>query len=108
MHIHRERWALTQEELARLIGKRSHSIISRYEHGKGLPPLRALLAYEVVFGFGLRQLVPELYGEVEEEVIARASELWSELEGRADHPANRKRALLKAMIDRATPHAAGA
>ena len=104
MQIHRLRHALSQEELARLLGKASHSVISRYEQKGIIPPLRTLLGYEVVFGLGLKTMIPDLYREIEEEVIGRGNALWAELEGRTDHSAGQKRALLLDMIARATAH----
>ena len=108
MQTHRLRWALSQHELARLIGKNSHSTISRYEQQGKVPPLRTLLAYEVVFGQGLREMLPALYHEIEDAVLGRGAELWKELEGRDDHGAQRKRDLLLAMVARATGEPSGA
>ncbi|WP_428150923.1 helix-turn-helix transcriptional regulator [Brevundimonas sp.] len=103
MLTHRLRWGLSQEELARLIGRRSHSTISRYEQRGKTPPLSILLAYEIIFGVGLKEMLPDLYGEIEDQVIARGNILWGELDGRSDHSAGRKRELLLAMISRARP-----
>lgn len=108
MQIHRLRNALSQEELARLLGKASHSAISRYEQHNVIPPLPTLLAYEVVFGLGLKAMIPDLYREIEEQVVARGNELWRELEGRTDHGAAQKRALLLDMIHRASAEPADA
>lgn len=102
MQIHRLRHALSQEELARLLGKASHSAISRYEQQGITPPLRTLIAYEVVFGLGFKAMVPDLYREIEEEVIGRGNALWTDLDGRTDHSAGQKRALLLDMVARAT------
>jgi transcriptional regulator with XRE-family HTH domain len=93
---------LSQEELARLLGKASHSAISRYEQQGVIPPLRTLIGYEVVFGLGLKSMIPALYREIEEDVISRGSTLWNELEGRIDHGAVQKRELLLDMIRRAS------
>lgn len=101
MQNERLRWALSQQELASLIGKRSHSAISRYELDGTPPPLDVLLAYQVVFNLGLRELFPARYRDVEDAVIGRAAVLWEELEGRTDHGASRKRDLMLEMIARA-------
>lgn len=102
MLTHRLRHALSQEELARLLGKASHSAISRYEQRGVVPPLRTLLGYEVVFGLGLKAMIPDLYREIEEEIVARGNALWTDLEGRSDHGAAQKRALLLDMVARAS------
>lgn len=103
MENHRLRWALSQQELAALMGKRSHSAIHRYEQDGTPPPLDVIIGYEVIFGASLRELVPNRFREVEEAIIGRAATLWSELEGRSDHGAARKRELLLDVISRAEP-----
>ena len=100
MKIHRQRWALSQKELSRLIGKNAHSTISRYEYRGHLPPLRTLIAYEIIFGVGLRDIVPDLYLAVEDEVGAAGAALSVELEGRSDPGAARKRQLLTEIAAR--------
>lgn len=97
----RLRFNLSQEELARLVGKCSHSAISRYESTETLPPLDVLIAYEVTFGACLRDLFPDRYATAEDAIVARASAFWDELDGKTDHGSNRKRALLLDIIKRA-------
>ena len=100
MDILRHKFCLSQEELAHLVGKSSRSAIARYEAGD-IPPLEVAIAYEIIFGVAPRDLLPQLYAESEDQVVARASGLWDTLEGKVDHTANRKRALLSNIIDRA-------
>jgi transcriptional regulator with XRE-family HTH domain len=97
----RLRFCLSQKELARLVGKGSHSAISRYEAGESMPPLDVLIAYEVTFGACLRDLFPDRYATAEDTIVATASAFWDELDGKSDHESNRKRALLLDVIKRA-------
>lgn len=83
------------------MGRRSHTAISRYELNGTPPPLDVLIAYEVIFGVSLHELLPIRYRDVEDAVIGRAATLWEEIEGRTDHGAARKRELLLEMIARA-------
>jgi transcriptional regulator with XRE-family HTH domain len=96
----RHQFCLSQSELAHLFGKFSRSAIGRYEAGD-IPPLDAVIAYETIFGICPRDLLPGLYAQAEDEIVARASVLWDRLEGKTDHASNRKRGLLSSIIDRA-------
>lgn len=106
MRTHRRRWGLTQEELALLLGLRNRTEVSRYELLERKPQLRIALAYFVVFGEQLHQLLPKLYSEVEECVMQQVYQLYQTLDGRTDKVAQRKRALLESVLQRAIhkPH----
>lgn len=98
----RRRWALTQEEVAALLGFEDRSCVSRIERGERVPSLERALALEVLFGVAPNAMFPLMYAEVEEETIRQAyilheatpqsSSLWQE----------RKRKLLELALKRAT------
>ena len=69
---HRKRAALSQEEMAFLLGTRGGSKISMYERFTRGPSLEIVLAYEVIFGKPASQLFAGLCKEVERRVVERA------------------------------------
>ena len=69
---HRLRAALTQREMAHLLGCQSPATVCQYEAHKREPDLRTAFAYQVVFGLPVDGLFPGIYREVEQEVISRA------------------------------------
>lgn len=101
LRTERQRWALTKEDLAFLLGFACGSSITRYERNGRLPTLACALAYKVIFDIPLKVLFKGIHAEVEEEVIQRAYRLCKGLERRTDPKAQRKRELLTAMIARA-------
>lgn len=103
-HIHvrrtRRRWALSQSELALLLGT-SQSIVSRLEGGETIPD--ALLAFrlQAIFGHSPRALFPGLYGSAEDAVMANAARFDRSLGERQDYATQTKRRLLTSMAHRA-------
>ena len=70
----RERWGLTQEELATLLGL-SRSSLSRVEAGIGVPDLPTAFGLQVIFGKSAHRLFPGLYTDVEERVMRQGTRL---------------------------------
>jgi len=101
----RKRWAVSQRELAHLVGV-GQGIISRYEKGQLTPGARTLMALEIVFGKSSRHLFPSLYQKIEEEVMRRAAALERTLWDQADSGSLRKRRLLNRMAARQEPTSA--
>ena len=66
---------LAQKQLARLIGHKETSMLSKYEHGKALPPLQTALLLEIALGIRLSELYPNLYATLARQVTARAEGL---------------------------------
>lgn len=97
---HRKRWALTQEELAELIG-RTQAQLSRYESGESTPDFETALSFQVIFGHSPRALFPGLHNAVEEVVMRRAARLDRALVGKRDQASQTKRTLLTGMGHRA-------
>ena len=99
---HRLRAALTQKEMAHLLGCQSPATVCQYEARKREPDLRTAFAYQVVFGLPVDVLFPGIYREVEQEVISRASRLSEQLTGADDTIALSHKRKAVASI-RATP-----
>jgi transcriptional regulator with XRE-family HTH domain len=78
LQSHRSRLALTQDEVAFLLG--FHGVgketkISRHERFAKVPTLEKALAYEAIYGRPVRELFAGLYEQIEKEVASRAKVL---------------------------------
>jgi len=93
LRYHRKRWALSQEQTARLVGLSSRTSISDYEKALALPALRTAMGFEFIFG--------ETVAIVEDEVMRRAAELDEAYRDRTDAAADKIRELLSVMTSRA-------
>ncbi len=101
----RRRTALSQDDVAFLLGAFTGTRVSRHETGACVPPLEVVLAYEIIFGTG----VAEIYGDemfpIAAEVRKRAKRLRDSLaHRRRDARREEKRDALKAVIKRCTPN----
>ena len=91
----RKRSALSQEEVAFLLGTHSGAKVCRYERFLREPGLQTALAYEAIFRRPVSELFPGLYETVEKEVRARAKALkYKKSLGGEDRLATRKRQTL--------------
>lgn len=90
---HRLRAALTQREMAHLLGSRSPATVCQYEARKREPDLRTALAYQVVFGLTVETLFPGIYREVEQEVLSRADRLSKQLANGAPAMSHKRKAV---------------
>jgi len=104
LSLHRKRWALSQRELALLLGQASRSVVSRLELGHGRPSLPFVIRCESVFGVRATELFPDLFEENYDVVMRQAAHLDLQVRGRTDAGSARKRALLLEMVGR-TPNA---
>ena len=97
---HRRRLALSQDEVAFLLGTIDGTRVSRYERSARVPDLEAVLALEVILQKLARELFAELYLKARGKVVARARELLNQL---ATSPPtrqmSRKRLLLANIIE---------
>jgi DNA-binding XRE family transcriptional regulator len=98
----RRRYALSEQELANLVGYASKSTVCRFERGLRPPTFRFALACEVVFGERARDLFPAHYARLEEMVLARALKLDEKVRHRTGAAAAKKRELLEGMVERAS------
>src|ERR1044071_2939867 len=76
---HRKRSALSQDDVAFLLGARSGAKVCRYERFVREPSLQTALAFEVIFQKPVRELFAGLYRRVERQVVARAKVLTHKL-----------------------------
>jgi DNA-binding XRE family transcriptional regulator len=101
----RRKHALTQLELAHLIGV-SQTNTGRLEGDRkgAIHHLRLETAFalQVVFGKSPARLFQPLFDEVEDAVMQRATVLDRSLDGQNDRASVHKRALLSAMVERAS------
>jgi len=78
----RKRSGLAQHELARLLGCKEGSKISRYERGDRSPSFDALLAYEIVFREATQRLFAGESHRARAEIKRRATALFRELDAK--------------------------
>lgn len=105
VYVRRRQWALTQEELAFLLGYCTKTAVSKLEGRMKKIPLRVALACHVIFGLELRELFPTLIEQVEETAVPRMHELYEKLE-RAKP--TKKTAVKLALLSEALVRVAGA
>lgn len=100
LRILRRRWALTQTELAFLVGSGSGAFVSRIEDQKRTPSLAVAFACGLVFGTPLTELFAALLSEVEEGVLERAYILYDDLQGNASKETRLKLDFLETIFAR--------
>lgn len=77
LRSNRKRLALSQDEVAFLLGAQSGAKVCRYERFVREPSLATALAYEAIFQRPASELFGGLYQKIEREVAARAKTLAS-------------------------------
>jgi transcriptional regulator with XRE-family HTH domain len=75
LRMHRSRHALTQADVAFLVGAGSAATIARYESGRRTPSLEVVLAFEALFGVPAEELFAGTFQTVEKSVGERACQL---------------------------------
>ena len=91
--------ALTQREMAQLLGCQSSATVCQYEANKREPDLRTAFAFRAVFGLAVEELFPELYREVKQQVLIRADQLSNNLSDANTSPAlSHKREAVQAIL----------
>lgn len=97
----RRRSALSQEDVAFLLGAFTGTRVSRHETGVCAPPLEVALAYEVIFGAGIAEIYEDELLRIAEHVRKRARTLNESLAHRLSDPRREeKRAVLEQIIRR--------
>ena len=97
LRTYRKRAALSQREVAFLLGCRSGSKVSRYEGFGRQPNLRTVLAYEALFGVPPRELFAGVYRQVERDTVRRSRALARKLSKRPDRLTPFKLAALRTI-----------
>jgi len=92
LKANRMRLALSQDEVAFLLGAQSGTKACRYERFARVPSLETALAYEAIFKTSVSELFGGLYQKVERKVAERAKMLAARNgHGRAGAQTARKR-----------------
>ncbi len=100
----RKRLALSQKEVAYLLGAESGAKVCRYERFVREPGLQTALAYEVIFQKSASELFAGLYRKMEHDVAARARVLARRTENqKASRYTSRKQNVL-ALIALSSSH----
>lgn len=96
---YRKSLALSQEEVAYLLGTQSGAKVCRYERFLRQPGLRTALAFEAIFQRPVSELFPGIYQYIEAQVRARARKLADKgSQGGAPQFTGRKRQALAAIV----------
>jgi DNA-binding XRE family transcriptional regulator len=72
---YRRRGALTQEEIAYLLGAAGGTKVCRHERADRPPSLQTALAYQAIFGVPVHELFPQDYRAAVASVRGRAAQL---------------------------------
>lgn len=87
--------ALSQDEVAFLLGAKSGAGVCRYEQFEQIPKLKIALAFEIIYKRAASELFGGLYEEVEREIGERARTLLEKAQkGREGSLNSRKREAL--------------
>lgn len=101
----RRRSALSQEDVAFLLGAFTGTRISRHETGACMPPLEVAIAYEVIFGAAIVEIYDDERVRITGLVRKRAKTLHESLAHRLkDRHRKEKRAGLEEIIRRCSPN----
>ncbi|HEY2933116.1 MAG TPA: helix-turn-helix transcriptional regulator [Acidobacteriota bacterium] len=65
----------SQSRVARLLGHKNEEMLSRYEHGRSLPPLLTALKLEIIYRVPVAFLYPELYETLRNRIRAEEGKL---------------------------------
>lgn len=99
LRSNRKRLALSQDEVAFLLGSQSGAKVCRYERFICEPSLETALAYEAIFKRSVSELFPGLYQKVEQDVAARAETLADRTDRhKPNRQTARKREALAALV----------
>jgi DNA-binding XRE family transcriptional regulator len=64
-----------QKQLAHLLGYRSTTMVSRFESGNHVPPLKVALMLEIILGARLSEIYVDLYRDLSAHVLDRSTHL---------------------------------
>jgi transcriptional regulator with XRE-family HTH domain len=88
---HRKRLALTQKEVAFLMGRSDATKLSAYELFKQMPTLETALALEAIYGSPVGELFSGLRESIGEEIAKRAKVMSYRVAFRKDDVLSQKR-----------------
>lgn len=87
--------ALTQDDVAALLGASWRSRVSRYERNEALPPFKTGLAYEYIFQKAGSKLFEPIYEDVAGAVRVRARNLLAHMKPATTALARRRKESLE-------------
>jgi transcriptional regulator with XRE-family HTH domain len=102
LRANRKRLALSQKEVAYLLGSESGAKVSRYEQFARSPSLETALAYEAIFQKPIRELFAGLYEKIEQQVGTRAKALAGRMDYSKSNQATARK--LRIFVDLADRH----
>src|ERR1035437_1270110 len=95
IRANRKRLALSQDEVAFLLGTENGAKVCRYEQFVRVPSLETALEFEAIFKRSVSELFPGLYQSAEKKVAARANALVETIDcGKSNQRAARKHEVL--------------
>jgi transcriptional regulator with XRE-family HTH domain len=98
LKANRKRLALSQDDVAFLLGTKNGAKVCRYERFVRVPSLETALAYEAIFKTSVSELFGGLYQKVEREVAEQAKILAGRGDqGRPSAQTARRREVLAAL-----------
>jgi transcriptional regulator with XRE-family HTH domain len=99
LQSNRKRLALSQDEVAFLIGARGGAKISRYERFSREPSLKTVLALQVIYQTPISELFSSMHKNIEKEVAKRAKILSYRKDLKPTTASKRKREAIKALAN---------
>ena len=101
LHTLRKQWGLSQPDLASLLGV-TGSALCRFENLSRRPTAELLIATEVIFAHGAKDVFPAFYRDIERVIVDRARAQHKRLEPATELTAREKLRLLTEVIERAS------
>lgn len=101
LHTLRKQWGLSQPDLAALLGV-TGSALCRFENLSRRPTAELIIATEVIFGHGAKDVFPAFYRDIERVIVDRARTQHKRLESETDPAVREKLRLLTEVIERAS------
>jgi DNA-binding XRE family transcriptional regulator len=99
LRTYRRRAALSQDEVAYLLGCRSGTKVCRYERRSRLPALSTALAYEIIFRTPISELFAGIFQQIERRTVRRVEALARKLSvAKCDRLTNRKLNALGSIV----------
>ena len=100
LRTYRKRYALSQEDIAILLGAKSGTKVSRYESFARTPGPLTTFAFQIIFDRPASELFAGSYDEVRQDIRRRARSMMKKLEGQEhlDKKTLRKLELLRAIV----------
>ena len=73
--LYRRRMGFSQKHVSKLLGLRDVDMLSHYEHGRCMPPLRMALRLEIIYRVPVAFLYGDLYDTMREKIRKQEEKL---------------------------------